>query len=178
MNKSSLYTNQRGFTLIEALIAIVIVTIGILTVMTMQVRAIGASSTAMNRTEATGIARALVESFHNVKFDSPNLQQTGATGEELQTAVTSQQIQGLIAAGKVRRYGENGFEEMEKLITALPERGKVIDSSGIAYQLAWAVQDLEIDWDGKAICKNIWVFMTWRSPMGENRLKMTTVLLK
>ena len=52
--------NQQGATLIEAMIAIAILTIGILTVMVMQVSAINNRSSAMNRSEANGVALALL----------------------------------------------------------------------------------------------------------------------
>ena len=58
--------------------------------------------------------------------------------------------------------------------TSVLATGTVVDPAGISYQLAWAVQDQVIA-GGVTLDKNIWVFMHWDSPMGQNRLRMTTL---
>ncbi len=66
------------------MIAIAILTIGILTVMVMQVSAINHSSSAMNRSEANGVAMALLETPGEIPFDDTNLTATTATLDELE----------------------------------------------------------------------------------------------
>lgn len=168
--------NQRGATLIEAMIAIFILTIGILTVMAMQVMAIGASSSAMNRTEANNVSLALLETLKELPFDDANLNQTTATLTELISVTNGQQLQALINAGRVRTFTAANLSEMESLVQvpAGAVAGTIIDKAGITYQMAWAVVDQNLA-TGQTLYKTLWVFLYWNSMMGHNRLQTTTV---
>ena len=176
MNALGRLHNQKGSTLIEAMIAIAILTIGILTVMVMQVNAIRASSSAINRTEANNISIALLETLKRLPFDNTNLSQpaNNPTFTELNTASTAQNITDLITGAKVKTFTNAVFPEMASLIQAGATAGTVVDHAGITYQLAWAVQD-QILATGETLNKTIWVFMTWNTLMGQNRLKMTSM---
>ena len=168
--------NQQGATLIEAMIAIAILTIGILTVMVMQVSAINHSSSAMNRSEANGVAMALLETLKELPFDDANLTATTATLAELEAVTTRAQLQALIDGGKVATFTAAGLPAMQPFVQvpAAAAAGTVVDRAGVNYQLAWAVQDQVIA-GGVTLDKTIWVFMHWNSPMGQNRLRMTTL---
>lgn len=174
MKLRNLICNQEGTTLIEALVAMVILTIGILTVMVMQTKAVGASATAMNRTEANGVALALLETLKELPFDDANLKPTTATLDELLATTKSQQAKTLIEDTKVATFSDASFPSLTPLIKkpATATAGTIVDRSGITYQLAWAV----IEQDSSS--KTLWVFMTWNSMMGENRLQMSTVKYK
>ena len=175
--------NQQGATLIEAMIAIAILTIGILTVMVMQVSAINHSSSAMNRSEANGVALALLETLKELPFDDANLTATTATLAELEAVTTRAQLQALIDGGKAATFTAAGLPAMQPFVQvpAAAAAGTVVDRAGVSYQLAWAVQDHDIvimtstGPETITIDKNIWVFMHWDSPMGQNRLRMTTL---
>ena len=168
--------NQQGATLIEAMIAIAILTIGILTVMVMQVSAINHSSSAMNRSEANGVAMALLETLKEIPFDDANLDATSATLDELEAVATRAQLQTLIDGGKMATFTGAGLPAMQPFVQmpAGATAGTVVDRAGVSYQLAWAVQDHVIA-GGVTLDKTIWVFMHWNSPMGQNRLRMTTL---
>lgn len=176
--------NQKGSTLIEAMVAIAILTIGILATMGMQVKAIEGSTTAMNRTEANNISLALLETMKNLPFANANLVQTNATVNELMlvanqpSAVSSaQELQTLINNGRVRTFTPANLPEMQSLIqlpAGAAPTGTVIDHSRISYQLAWAVQDQSLP-TGEIFNKTVWVFMTWNTPIGRNTLHMTTI---
>ena len=168
--------NQQGATLIEAMIAIAILTIGILTVMVMQVSAINNSSSAMNRSEANGVALALLETLKELPFDDANLTATTATLAELEAVTTRAQLQALIDGGKVATFTAAGLPAMQPFVQvpAAAAAGTVVDRAGVNYQLAWAVQDHVIA-GGVTLNKTIWVFMHWNSPMGQNRLRMNTL---
>ena len=177
--------NQRGATLIEAVIAIAILTIGILTVMVMQVSAINHSSSAMNRSEANGVALALLETLKEIPFDDANLDEAPPTlpanaptitVAELEAVTTRAQLQALIDGGKVHTFTAASLPAMQPFVQvpAGATAGTVVDRAGVSYQLAWAVQDHVIA-GGVTLDKNIWVFMHWDSPMGQNRLRMTTL---
>ena len=176
MKRPTLPLNQRGATLIEAVIAIAILTIGILTVMVMQVSAINNSSSAMNRSEANGVALALLETLKELPFDDANLTATTATLAELEAVTTRAQLQALIDGGKVATFTAAGLPAMQPFVQvpAAAAAGTVVDRAGVNYQLAWAVQDHVIA-GGVTLDKTIWVFMHWNSPMGQNRLRMTTL---
>ena len=176
MKRPTLPLNQRGATLIEAVIAIAILTIGILTVMVMQVSAINHSASAMNRSEANGVALALLETLKELPFDDANLDATSATLDELEAVATRAQLQTLIDGGKVHTFTTAGLPAMQPFVQvpAGATAGTVVDRAGVSYQLAWAVQDHVIA-GGVTLDKTIWVFMHWNSPMGQNRLRMTTL---
>ncbi|WP_300461030.1 type IV pilus modification protein PilV [Desulfobacula sp.] len=63
-----LHKNHKGFTIIEVLIAIVILSIGILGIAKMQITAIKANSSAMKFTKATIAAQAQIESLLSTSF--------------------------------------------------------------------------------------------------------------
>ncbi len=62
--------NDNGFTIIEVLIAIVILSIGILAVAKMQIASINSNSNAMKFTEATIAAQNQIESLMAISFDN------------------------------------------------------------------------------------------------------------
>ncbi|MBV5327233.1 MAG: prepilin-type N-terminal cleavage/methylation domain-containing protein [Chlorobium sp.] len=157
MNMQSLLKNQKGMTLIEAMIAIAILTIGIMAAMGMQVRAIGASSTALYRTDANNIAISLLETLKELPFDDANLADTVASPNALYVAAN--------------------FPRMAPFIASVPAAGSIVDRSGITYNLSWTVQDRAVSATNTP-SKIISVFMTWNSTMGQNRVEMTTTKYK
>jgi type IV pilus assembly protein PilV len=150
--------NQKGMTLIEAMIAIAILTIGIMAAMGMQIRAIGASSTALYRTDANNIGISLLETLKELPFDDDNLDFTGVNPGNLLPATA-------------RTFTTAGnFPRMAPFVASVPGAGTIVDRSGITYNLSWAVQE-----NANPPSKTVRVFMTWNSLMGQNRLEMTTV---
>ena len=67
MNRLSRFACERGFTLLEAMIAMLVLTVGVLAVAAMQGNAIRASTVAYERTEANNIATALIETQRDRK---------------------------------------------------------------------------------------------------------------
>lgn len=67
--------DQGGFTLIEALIALLVFTIGILATVSMQVSALKGNSIARNSTDAAAIAANVIEELRELPFDHANLGQ-------------------------------------------------------------------------------------------------------
>jgi len=171
--------NQRGATLIEAMIAVAILTIGIITVMVMQTQAIRASSSSMNRTEANSVALTIMETFKELKFDDGNLDQTTATRAELSAITTKQQLQNLITAGKLTTFTAAGFPQLQEIVS-IPvgaANGTVVDKSGVQYTLAWGILE-NMSSNGTAIGKTVWLLMYWDSLMGANKVQMTTLKYK
>lgn len=162
MKISGLLKNQKGISLIEAMVAIVILTIGILAAMSMQIQAIGASSSALNRTDANNVAISLLEILKELDFDNPNLAQTVASPGALAQDAND------------RIFTAAGFPQISSLIQPGGVAGSIIDRSGITYQLSWDVQDRLLP-SGETLNKTIRVFMNWNSLIGQNNLVMTTV---
>ncbi|MDZ7581379.1 MAG: prepilin-type N-terminal cleavage/methylation domain-containing protein [Deltaproteobacteria bacterium] len=65
--------NQRGFTLIEVLIAMAIFAIGILSLAGLQVTYIGGNASAQMQTEATALGAQVIENLKSLPFDAPEL---------------------------------------------------------------------------------------------------------
>jgi type IV pilus assembly protein PilV len=65
-------SNERGFTLIEALVALAIFSIGILGVAAMQIIAINSNTIAHIQTDATGKATDWMEHLHRLEYSSDN----------------------------------------------------------------------------------------------------------
>jgi len=73
-------SNQQGFTLIEVMIAIVVLAIGILGVVTMQTSTTGFNSTAHALTGAATVAADRMEMLKALPYDDPSLQDTNGDG--------------------------------------------------------------------------------------------------
>jgi type IV pilus assembly protein PilV len=151
--------DQKGVTLIEAMIAMLLLSIGIVAVAAMQTRAIGASGAAFERTGANGVALSVLETLKTLPFDDANLVATPS----------------LTSVG-AWTYTEAGFPALNPVLNvpAGAVAGTVVDNSGLTYQLSWAVQDTILA-TGETPYKTVRVFMTWASPVGQNRLVMTAV---
>lgn len=67
-------TNEKGFTLIEALVALVVLTIGILTLFTMQAGSVRSNFRASQITIASAWAAELMEEFNTLAYDDDRLQ--------------------------------------------------------------------------------------------------------
>ncbi len=163
MSKQSMLFAQRGSTLIEAMVAMAILTIGILAVMAMQVNAIGASSSAMNRTEANNVALSLLETLKQLPMNDPILAPTGAAPGSLDAA-----------GARVFTAASLTDAKLDKLLSipAAAAPGTVMDNAGLVYRLSWAVREGASD--QKTLNKTIRVFMDWNTVAGRNRLEMTT----
>lgn len=73
-------TGQKGFTLIEVLIAVTVLVVGILATGLMQVTAIGGNNLANRTTQATILAAGAIEELMKAGYDDPLLAATVAGG--------------------------------------------------------------------------------------------------
>jgi len=65
--------NQKGFTLLEVLVAIVVLSLGLLGAAAMQTTAIVGNTSAMNRTKAIGLAEEMVDRIRVNAGSTPNI---------------------------------------------------------------------------------------------------------
>ncbi len=68
--KKKIYRKQSGFTLIEVMIALVILAVGLLALMTMQIVSIRANAFSSEMTYAAMLAQSRLEQIRNMTYDS------------------------------------------------------------------------------------------------------------
>jgi len=76
------FKNEAGFTIVEILIAIVILTVGLLAMANMHVLAMFVNSSARNLTESTALAQSRMEELMRLKFDNPAMAPTSGFVDE------------------------------------------------------------------------------------------------
>ena len=99
--------NKQGFTLLEVIVAISILTIGLLAVASMQVSAIRGNASAYGITEATSWASDQVEKLIVLAYDHADLQDTdgdGSSGLENATEATDDNPNPPPVHGKYKVY--------------------------------------------------------------------------
>ncbi len=157
--------NNQGSTLLEALIAILILTIGIFAAMTMQLNAGRASTAALARTDANNLSTSLLETFKKLDFDDPLLAQTNAV---------------LLNDNNDRTFTAATLPPDLQNLIQVSAPGAVTDNAGIVYQLSWDVRtvlasEVLVGADATQLHKYIRVYMAWNTLMGQNSLEMTTI---
>lgn len=75
-------SNERGFTLLEVIVAIAILTFGILAVASMQISSMRGNSFAGNVTEATTLAGDKLERLIGLPYDDDDLRDMNANGSD------------------------------------------------------------------------------------------------
>lgn len=103
--------NQKGFTLLEVLVAIVILSIGLLAVAAMQTTAIVGNTSAMNRSRAIGLAEEMADRVRVNAGDTPNIYNGintsgNCVGSEPALGDCTQWQARLSASGLPSAYGE------------------------------------------------------------------------
>ncbi len=171
--------NDKGMTLIEALIAIVILSVGILVVGAMQTNSVRANATAIARSQAHAVASSFIEVLQQVPFDSIILLDSDGNGvaglddgspnggvpspdpTQADYAVQSSDFQsgGVFAGVFGSVYGISG--------------NTLTDGRGWQYQVFWNVADLVTAAGGTT--KVVRMFVYWTSPMGRNSMVLTTM---
>ena len=99
--------NKQGFTLLEVIVAISVLTIGLLAVASMQVSAIRGNASAFGLTEATSWASDQIEKLIVLPYDHADLQDTdgdGNSGLENATEATDDNPNPPPAHGKYKVY--------------------------------------------------------------------------
>jgi type IV pilus assembly protein PilV len=161
--------NNDGFTLIEVLIAMVVFSIGILGVMTMQIQAIKGNTDASRRSQASTVALSVIEELKRLPFDDVTL----TAGANLNA--------GIAVAGGAPTPGNADHRYLPAQLPLLSNIYQVngtnlVDSSGTSYQIFWNVDKtpVVIGTDSFLPFCTIRLFMYWDTPLGTNRLEITT----
>jgi type IV pilus assembly protein PilV len=83
------HNGQKGFTLLEVLVAVTLLIIGILAAATMQISSLGGNTVAIRTTEATARASDMVEQLMALNYDAAALAATTADLNNLAIAHTA-----------------------------------------------------------------------------------------
>lgn len=148
--KKYLFKNQKGFSLIEALVAMAILAVGLLAVGLMQIGAMKGNTNAMSRSDGVEIAQSVMDRLRSVPLDDTLLSD----------AFTANGLDALDA-----NADHNGSE----LYAANP----VVGPNGQTYSIFWNVlEDTPV-----ASAKTVRVYVLWTDQkFGQNRAIMTSVL--
>lgn len=168
--------NEKGFTLVEAMVATVVLAIGILGVVIMQTRAVGANASASSRTTGTGVAISLMETLKNLPFTDANLTQTHAT-----VALLPANAAAAAADAACRQLNAASLAAMPMLANVYQVAGGQVTTIGAgasagrhAYTIFWAVVDNVLP-GGEIPSKTIRVYQTWGTALGGGTSEITTI---
>jgi len=174
--------NENGFTLIEAMVAMVVLAIGILGVVIMQTRAVSANASAFSRTTGTGVGISVLETLQDLPsadaslvftHNDVNLMPTTAAAAFVLVPPT---IHRLDAATLATMPMLNNVYRIvgtaaNPLVTTI---GAGASAGANTYQICWAVVDNILP-GGEIPSKTIRVYQTWGSAMGGGTSVITTV---
>lgn len=146
--------NQRGFSLVEALIAMVLLSVGLLGAGLMQIGSMKANTNAAGRTFGVGLAQSVLDDLRSRPMDDGLLVDTGDRGNHLDDGMAS------VGGDPVAADADQSMG----LITA---------SDGRNYTIFWNVaEDAPVNGS-----KTLKLYVYWNdSKFGLNKVIMTTVL--
>jgi len=147
--------NQQGFSLIEALIAMVILSIGLLAVALMQVGAMKGNTNALSRSNGLAMAQSVMDTLRTLPFDNPLLTDNGSGLDD------------------GRDIGA-GFDDT----AADQTNGEVTGTNGQNYTIFWNIVDNDLNGDAiidEKDLKTIRLFVYWNDQkFGLNRVIVTS----
>lgn len=171
--------DNRGFTLVEALIAIVILSLGILVVGAMQTNSIRANATAIARSQAHAVVLSFIEVLQQLPFDDDDSIPDNYVLDDKDGDDVDGLDDGKAAAGSTTpdptqadyAVQEADFQEggvfADTLGSVYSVNGNTLtDGRGWQYQVFWNVAEQSTSSGGAT--KVIRLFVYWTSPMGSN----------
>lgn len=174
MKYKNILNSAKGFTLLEAVIAVLLLAAGILGVATMQIQAIQANGNGNDRTRANAIAKSFIEELRLLDFGDAQLAdiKTSTAGGKLNdgSADGGGAVDPTLAE---HRFVAANFPDFANIYTV--SGNDLVGENGKAYQLFWNI-DKDPWGDGVAHYCVISLYMYWQSTsMGQQHLHLTTV---
>lgn len=165
-----LKTNNKGFTLIEVMITLVILSVGILAMSLMQAQAIKGNSSAFSRTNANAIAFTFLEELRRIPFDDSDL--TAGTNLDAGKAPSGGNP---LPTNADHQYNPANFPTLAGMYQV--NGNNIIDNSGKEFQIFWNVTTTSITTGTNTYIPfcTIRLFMYWNTLMGVNSLSITTI---
>ncbi len=156
MNKLA-YNNKNGFSLIEVMIAIVVLAVGMLAVAKMQISSIKDNSIASGFTEATGFAQNKMEELVNLAYNDPGLNDNDGNGTNQDTTAnggtvngTDNDEEGVVVDG----IATFGLTDISTPDNSQQNRG----ATNVLYTISW---NIAVDRPA-ANAKHIRVYVQWQ----------------
>lgn len=163
---------ENGFTLIEVMITMLVLSIGILAMTMMQIKATNGSSSAFSRSRGNSIALTFLEELKRLPFDDTNL--TGTAGADLDAGKAPPGGDPTPAAA-AHVYTPADFPFLNNMFQS--SGNDILDTTGRTYQIFWNVDKsmITIGTDSYTPFCTIRLFVYWNTPLGRNHLIITTV---
>lgn len=164
--------NKGGFTLIEVMITMLVLSIGILAMTMMQIKATHGSSSAYSRSRANSIALTFLEELKRLPFDDANL--TGSAGANLDAGIAP--AGGApTPASAAHVYTAANFPFLTNMFQT--SGTDILDTTGKAYQIFWNVDrsPITIGTDTYTPFCTIRLFVYWNTPLGRNHAIFTAI---
>jgi type IV pilus assembly protein PilV len=165
-----LNNNNKGFTLIEIMIAIVVLSIGILAISIMQIKAIKGNSNAFSRSYANDISRTFLQELKRLPFDDANL----TAGSDLNAGMA-------VGAGNPTPADADHFNPstLSTIANMYQVVGTdIIADTGTRLQIFWNVDKgdgIQVGDETFTPFCTIRLFIYWETPLGRNHLNITTI---
>ena len=121
--KTETIIREEGFTLLEVIIAISILTVGLLAVASMQIMAISGNSTAYRLTEATNRTQVKLEQLLGLPYNAPDLSE----GEHRESAYVTWHVEDINSVNNAKlitveiSWQDRGVEKTTRLICIRPK---------------------------------------------------------
>lgn len=160
--------DEKGFTLIEVIIAMGVFCIGILGVMAMQIQAIQGNAGASSRSQANTVALSVIEELKRLPFDDVNL----TAGANLNAGIA------VTGGTPTPDAADHIFipARLPLLSNIYQVSGNnIVDNSGTRYQIFWNVDKTPVVIGTNSfipLC-TIRLFMYWDSAQGTDHLEIT-----
>ena len=146
--------NQKGFSLVETLIAIVVLSVGLLAVSLLQIGAMKGNSNAIGRTMGVSLAQSYMDDLKSRSLDDPLLVDSGDNGDNLDD-------------------GQASGSSAPAPASADHSAGQITADDGRVYTVFWNVTD-DVPVSGS---KAVRVFVYWNDQrFGLSRVIVTSVL--
>ena len=164
--------NKGGFTLIEVMITMLVLSIGILAMTMMQIKATHGSSSAYSRSRANSIALTFLEELKRLPFDDNNL--TGSAGANLNAGIAPAGGAPTPASAD-HVYTAANFPFLTNMFQT--SGTDILDTTGKAYQIFWNVDKspITIGTDTYTPFCTIRLFVYWNTPLGRNHAIITAI---
>jgi len=167
--------NKSGFTLIEVMITMLVLSVGILAMTMMQIKATHGSSSAYSRSRANSIALTFLEELKRLPFDDVNLTGVASANSAALEANLNTGIGVIPPPPPTHVFSAGNFPFLNNMFQT--SGNDILDTTGKAYQIFWNVDKspITIGTDTHTPFCTIRLFVYWNTPLGRNHVILTAI---